>query len=182
MNLAEAIEKHQYLKSVHSKLPKGAVSKIAIKDLNALSELKENIQQTINDEIGASLDKGNLIKPGSNKKRDRLSKLTINATDELIKLEERYREETGIQKLRVKSNNVFGYFIEVSKTHTNKVPKEFSRRQTLVNCERYTTEELSTFEKEMISAKEKLEKLEREIFKSLISETSALSKRDSNSG
>lgn len=176
LNLAEAIDKYQDLKAVYGKLPKGALSRIAPKDLKALNELKERIQKTINDEIGASLEKGNLIKPGCDKKRDRLAKLTTNATDELTNLEERYREETGIQKLRVKSNNVFGYFIEVSKTHTNKVPKEFSRRQTLVNCERYTTEELSAFEKEMISAKEKLERLEREIFKSLISETSSLSK------
>jgi DNA mismatch repair protein MutS len=176
LNLSEAIEKYEELKPILSKLPKGALSKIGAKEHKSLNELKDLVKLTINDEIGASLEKGNLIKPGCDKKRDRLAILTNNASEELSNLEERYRLETGIQKLRVKSNNVFGYFIEVSKSHTEKVPKGFSRRQTLVNCERYTTEELAAFEKEMVSAKDKLEKLEREIFKNIISKTSSLSK------
>ncbi|MCO4794729.1 MAG: DNA mismatch repair protein MutS [Bacteriovoracaceae bacterium] len=176
LNLAEATSIYENLKGILAKLPKGSLRKVTPKELKSLTALKERIQITINDEIGASLDKGNLIKPGCDKKRDRLAKLTTNASGELDQLEIRYREETGIQKLRVKSNNVFGYFIEVSKSHTSKVPKDFTRRQTLVNCERYTTEELSVFEKEMISAKEKLERLERKIFKDIIAETASLSK------
>ncbi|MFT6069891.1 MAG: DNA mismatch repair protein MutS [Bacteriovoracaceae bacterium] len=138
-----------------------------------LEELTSNIEKTINDEIGATLEKGNLIKKGANKKRDRLSKLSQNAHNEMNEMEERYRNETGIPKLRIKYNNVAGYFIEVSKTHSNKVPKTFERRQTLVNSERYTTPELDAFEKEMLSAKEKLERLEREIFKDLVSQVNA---------
>ena len=134
LNLSEAIEKYEELKPILSKLPKGALSRIGAKEHKSLNELKDLVKLTINDEIGASLEKGNLIKPGCDKKRDRLAILTNNASEELSNLEERYRLETGIQKLRVKSNNVFGYFIEVSKSHTEKVPKGFSRRQTLVNC------------------------------------------------
>lgn len=159
------------LKSSFNSLPK-----IKNKELETLNLLSEEIDQTINDEIGASLEKGNLIKKGCSRKRDKLWKLTNNAHEELAKLEERYREETGILKLKVKSNNVAGYFIEISKTHSNKVPKHFDRRQTLVNSERYTTDELNEFEKEMISAKDKLEKLEREIFKDLVDRVAAEAK------
>lgn len=133
-----------------------------------LIELEKRIVKTINNEIGASLEKGNLIKPGFHKERDKLSLLATNATDELIKLEERYRNETGISNLKVRSNNITGFFIEVSKSHANKVPRYFERRQTLVNGERYTTAELLQFEKEVITAKERLLQLEREIFKELI--------------
>ena len=168
INLSQAIKIYGSMKKSLDKLINGLWTNLKPKEFKALSELSETIDKTINDEIGASLDKGNLIRPGCHKKRDRLAKLSNNASEELSRLEERYREETGIPKLRVKSNNVAGYFIEVSKTHTNKVPKHFERRQTLVNSERYMTEELSAFEKEMISAKEKLERLEREIFKDII--------------
>ncbi len=149
-------------------IPTNVLDNFKKKELKILESISETITKTINDEIGASLDKGNLIKPGSNLERDRLANLTTNTSDELLKLENRYREETGILKLKVKSNNVAGYFIEVSKIHTDKVPKYFDRRQTLVNSERYTTEELTQFEKEMFSSKEKLERLEREIFKGII--------------
>src|SRR5690606_35386179 len=88
--------------------------------------------------------------------------------------ENKYREETGISNLKVKHNNVAGYFIEISKSHINKVPKNFIRRQTLVNSERYQSEELADFEKEILSAKDKLHKLEKEIFDNLVKETSQL--------
>ena len=138
-------------------------------NLKTALQLASEINLLINDEIGASLDKGNLIKDGANKSRDRLAKLAKSADGELLKLEEKYREQSGIQKLRIKSNNVNGYFIEVSKSHTNKVPKSFERRQTLVNSERYITAELLDFEKEVLTAKEKLERVERELFKELVS-------------
>lgn len=141
------------------------------KSFQALKKLSQEIEETLNDEIGASLEKGNLIKAGINKTRDRLAKLANSAEDELVKLEERYRKETGINNLRVKSNNVAGFFIEVSKSHTNKMTKKFERKQTLVNAERYVTEELAVFEKEMVSAKDKLSKLEKEIFQSLVTKT-----------
>src|SRR5690606_13022755 len=142
--------------------------KFSKKDMEELFLLAEKIQETINDELGANLDKGNLIKSGCNKNRDRLFKLTQNASESLLELEAKYRKETTIPNLKVKHNNVAGYFIEVSKSHTNKVPKSFIRRQTLVNSERYQTDELADFEKEILSAKDKLQKLEKEIFDSLV--------------
>jgi DNA mismatch repair protein MutS len=156
------------------------IKALPIKDLLAAAEIKKltalavAITATLNDEIGASLEKGNLIKEGVDKNRDRLAKLHLNVAEELMKMEARLKEETGILKLRIKSNNVTGFFIEVSKGSTVKVPKYFERRQTLVNAERYTTPELVQLEKETITAQTKLEKLEREIFKSLINTVSDL--------
>jgi len=168
LNISYAVNKAQeIIKLLNAKNLK-ALPKLAPKMMSALDELAQEIQATLNDEIGASLDKGNLIKQGVNKTRDRLAKISVSAEDELVKLEERYRKETGISNLKVKSNNVAGFFIEVSKTHSDKMPKKFVRKQTLVNAERYQTDELAEFEKEMITAKEKLSKLEREIFQNLI--------------
>ena len=150
-------------------------SDLSASEIKKISTLADTITKTLNDEIGASLEKGNLIKVGVSKERDRLAKLHINVADELLKMETRLREESGILKLRIKSNNVSGFFIEVSKGSTTKVPEYFERRQTLVNAERYTTPELTQLEKDTITAQSKLEKLEREIFKDLINQVSDLS-------
>ncbi len=175
LNTATAIDSYEkILDDLKTKL-KGLVTPLKPASLKGLQSLKEDIQSTLNDEVGASLEKGNLIKKGASKNRDRLAKLSQNAAEELSALEQRYRDETGIAKLRVKSNNVAGYFIEVSKSFSSQVPASFNRRQTLVNSERYTTEELTEFEKEITTAKEKLQKLEREIFKGLIEKVTSLS-------
>ena len=174
LNISTSIQVYTDLNKTLDKLPIDIFTQIKKKDIKLLLALRETITKTINDEIGANLDKGNLIKDGAHEERDRLSKLSQNASGELLELEQRYRDETGIQKLKIKSNNVAGYFIEVSKIHTDKVPAHFVRRQTLVNSERYMTEELSAFEKEMVVAKERLEKLEREIFKAIIESVSNL--------
>lgn len=175
LNLAHAIQTYTQLKKNLSKPISLYCKELTRKQHQLLTELADQLASTINDEIGASLEKGNLIKPGASKKRDQLAKLSLNANDELEKLQEKYRQQTGILKLRVKSNNLAGFFIEVSKGQSHLVPKNFDRRQTLVNSERFTTKELNDFEKEIISAKDKLEKLEREIFKSLLEEVTNLS-------
>jgi DNA mismatch repair protein MutS len=168
LNTARAIQAYQRIHKTTAKPLKGLISCLSPIHNKKLETLAEKINQTINDEVGASLDKGNLIKSGCDKKRDRLASLSDNAQAELDSFEKRLRQETGIAKLRVKSNNVAGYFIEVSKSSTSQIPEHFNRRQTLVNSERYTTQELGTFEKEILSAQIKLEKLEREIFKGLV--------------
>ncbi len=175
INTATAVSCYENIKKLLKGDLKDLFTPLKPKTFKAIKELAQEIELTINDEVGASLDKGNLIKAGASKKRDRLARLAKSASGELEKLEERYRQETGIPKLRVKSNNVAGYFIEVSKSYTKQVPEYFNRRQTLVNSERYTTEELDQFEKEIVSAQEKLERLEREIFKSIVDKMTALS-------
>lgn len=168
LNTARAIHAYAAINKSVGKPLKGLIKNLPTAKSKKLQELADRIDITINDEVGANLDKGNLIRPGCNKKRDKLASLSGNAHAELESFEKRLRVETGINKLRVKSNNVAGYFIEVSKSFASQVPEHFNRRQTLVNSERYTTEELNGFEKEILSAKIKLEKLEREIFKDLV--------------
>lgn len=172
LNIAKANAKFKAITKKIPNLPKGIVPNFSKKEVKVLNDLQTKIEQTINDEIGASLDKGNLIKAGCNKQRDKLAKLNTNATSALLDLEVKYREETNIPNLKVKHNNVAGYFIEVSKSHTKKVPAHFIRRQTLVNSERYQSPELADFEKEMLAAKDKLHKLERQIFDEIVSEIS----------
>lgn len=140
--------------------------KLPKKDMEFLAKLSRDIRHTISDEMGAHADKGNLIKPGAHEERDRLAKLANSASEEILKLEAKYRASTGIGNLKIKHNNISGFFIEVSNSHLSKVPKSFLRRQTLVNNERYVTEELEVFEKDVTQAMDKLIKLEREIFES----------------
>lgn len=168
LNLGKAIEIYFDLLPKVKKLPKDLLESFTKKQLNSLEELSSKISSTLNSEIGATLDKGNLIKDGCSKERDKLSKLLGNATDALVELETQYRKETGINNLKIKSNNVAGFFIEVSKSHTSKVPKDFDRRQTLVNSERYQSPKLAEFEKDLVTAKDRLLKLEREIFDNLV--------------
>jgi DNA mismatch repair protein MutS len=175
LNLAKTIVLYQELITTLKNMPKGVIHLLSKEEEGLLSELSESILNTLNDEIGASLDKGNLIQKGASKKRDRLAKISQNAAGEVLKLETQYREKYNISKLKIKHNNINGYFIEITKLHAGKVPKHFIRKQTLVNSERFITEELVEFEKDVISAQDKLEKLERELFESLVSKTAELS-------
>jgi DNA mismatch repair protein MutS len=173
INISIAVTAYEKLLSLAQTL--SLKTTLSSQEINDLSNLANKMAKTLNDEVGAGLEKGNLIREGVNPERDRLCKLHLNVTDALLDMENRLRESSGILKLRIKSNNVAGFFIEVSKGSTTKVPSYYERRQTLVNAERYTTPELTQLEKETITAKEKLEKLEREIFKDLISDVSVLS-------
>lgn len=174
LNLSGAIEYYFLFFKELDKMPKAIFQSLKKEDQSELVSLKDKINKAINHEIGANLEKGNLIKEGFNKERDRLFSLSQNASFELLELEKKYREKTSINNLKVKYNNISGYFIEVSKSHLSKVPKSFLRRQTLVNSERYQTEELIEFEKEILSAKDKLQKIERKIFNDLILEVKNL--------
>ncbi|MBT7668098.1 MAG: DNA mismatch repair protein MutS, partial [Bdellovibrionales bacterium] len=149
-------------------------SLLANREYTQLTSFATKIESALNPEPGASLEKGNLIMPSFSAARDRLSTLCSGRTMELMELEERYRQETGIKKLKIKSNNVHGHFIEVSNSQQHLVPTYFERRQTLVNCERYTTKELNKFEQEVVYAQERLEQLERKLFKELTGELSTL--------
>lgn len=169
INISRAVFSFRTILGNLPHFPQNAIEQLQADEILALTELAERIAITINDEIGASLEKGNLIRPGCNVERDRLANLSTNWADQLLTLENRYREQTGITKLRIKSNNINGHFIEVSKINSKQVPDFFQRRQTLVNSERYVTEELLDFEKEVFASQEKLERLEKELFKEIIS-------------
>lgn len=167
LNLAHAFEVFMGLEKEMEENGFNFFQKLPKKDLEFLTNLALDVRKFINDEMGAHHEKGNLIRPGSHKERDRLAKLANSASDEILKLEAQYRSSTGIGNLKIKHNNISGYFIEISNSHLSKVPKSFQRRQTLVNNERYVTEELEAFEKDVTLAMDKLIKLEKEIFDGL---------------
>ncbi len=177
LNLSGSFEKFMSIESDMEAEGFNFFQKLPRKDIDFLFDISQKIRSTINDEMGAHFDKGNLIKKGSHPERDRLAKLATSASDEILKLEANYRSSTGIGNLKIKHNNISGYFIEISNSHLSKVPKTFMRRQTLVNNERYVTEELEAFEKDVTQALDKLIKLEKEIFEdfcALIEERSPL--------
>ncbi|MBP5297427.1 MAG: DNA mismatch repair protein MutS, partial [Bacteriovoracaceae bacterium] len=133
-----------------------------------LAALATQIKAALNDAPEASLDKGNLIKPGFHQERDHFARLQQNSAAALKELEEKYRATTGISNLRIKFNNITGHVIEVSKGQVNKVPADFERRQTLVNAERFISPELMNLQTEILSANTRLMQIERGIFQDLV--------------
>lgn len=167
LNMANAIEIFFVIQDQMDANNFSFFQKLPKKDVDFLKKLALEIRNTISDEMGAHQEKGNLIRPGAHPERDRLASLSNSAADEILKLEEKYRAQTSISNLKIKYNNIAGYFIEVSNSHLSKVPKTFMRRQTLVNNERFVTTELDAFEKDVTSALSKLVKLEKEIFETI---------------
>ena len=130
--------------------------------------LREKITNTLNEDAPVLIQKGNAIAEGVSEELDELRSVAKGGKDYLNKMLERETERTGINSLKIASNNVFGYYIEVRNTHKDKVPEEWIRKQTLVNAERYITEELKEYEAKILGAEEKIAFLESEVFSKLI--------------
>ncbi len=137
------------------------------KNLDELSEIYQSLKRTLVENPPASPKEGGLIKEGVSEELDKLKKLRDNAESLLKKIEEDERKRTGIQSLKVGFNNVFGYYIEVSKANLHLIPKNYIRKQTLVNAERFITPELKELEEKILSAKERINAIEYEIFLNL---------------
>ena len=136
--------------------------------LNACEVLREKIKATLNPEAPVSINKGNAIATGIHEELDELRSIAFSGKEYLEALEARESSKTGIPSLKISFNNVFGYYIEVRNTHKDKVPAEWIRKQTLVNAERYITEELKEYESKILGAEEKIYKLEVELFEQLV--------------
>jgi len=136
------------------------------KELATFDELVELFDSSLNEEPPISLKEGNLIKKGYNSELDELRDLSSGSKDFLLELEQKEKERTGIKNLKVGYNKVFGYYIEISKGQCNLVKEEFGydRRQTLSNCERFTTKELKEKESIILGAEEKIINLEYQLF------------------
>ncbi|MBN22361.1 MAG: DNA mismatch repair protein MutS, partial [Bdellovibrionaceae bacterium] len=148
--------------------------KTEIKELKAdLHPLYQRILETQNDEAPLLARDGKIFKRGFSKELDHLIQLTENGEQWLIDLEKKERESTGISNLKVRYNRVFGYYIEVTKAHSSKVPERYQRKQTMVNAERFFTSELKKFEEEILSAESKRKSLELELFQELLEEIKA---------
>ena len=148
---------------------KNASVKLIGKQLNDCKELIDKISSTIFDDAPVNINKGNTIANGVSEELDELRNIANSGKEYLDSMLERETERTGIPSLKIAFNNVFGYYIEVRNTHKNKVPEEWIRKQTLVNAERYITEELKEYESKILGAEEKIQQLESELFGTLIS-------------
>ena len=138
------------------------------KQLNDCADLIAKISETLFDDSPVSINKGNAIENGVSLELDDLRAISNSGKEYLDNMLAREIERTGITSLKIAFNNVFGYYIEVRNTHKDKVPEEWIRKQTLVNAERYITEELKEYETKILGAEEKIQALEFEIFSKLI--------------
>ena len=146
----------------------------AVRDnIDLLDDVKALIDNAIVEEPPFSVREGGLIKQGFNAEIDELKKIVQGGASLLAEIEAREKERTGIPKLRVSYNKVFGYFIEVTNSYKDLVPEEYIRKQTLTNCERYITQELKELEGKMLGAKDRLVALEYEMFATVRNQISA---------
>ncbi len=136
--------------------------------LDVCEELRERIGREVNEEAPALVNKGHVIASGVNADLDELRSLAFSGKDYLIKLQQRESERTGIPSLKVAFNNVFGYYLEVTNAHKDKVPAEWIRKQTLVNAERYITPELKEYEEKILGAEEKIAAIETRLYNELV--------------
>lgn len=136
--------------------------------LDACELLREKIGATLNSDAPVSIAKGNAIARGVNAELDELRVISHSGKEFLEAIEARESERTGISSLKISFNNVFGYYIEVRNTHKDKVPSEWIRKQTLVNAERYITEELKEYEAKILGAEERIQSIEAALFESLV--------------
>ena len=136
--------------------------------LNLCVPIRDRIAREINNDPPLLINKGGVIKDGVNADLDELRRISYSGKDYLLQIQQRESEETGIPSLKVAYNNVFGYYIEVRNVHKDKVPKEWIRKQTLVNAERYITQELKEYEEKILGAEDKILVLETQLYTNLV--------------
>ncbi|MGO9828830.1 MAG: DNA mismatch repair protein MutS [Myxococcaceae bacterium] len=135
--------------------------------LGAHGELRALLSRAVAEEPPAALDEGGLFRPGYSPELDALVALSTDGKSTLAQLEQRERERTGIQSLKVRYNRVFGYFLEVTRANLHLVPEDWERRQTMVGAERFVTPELKSWEEQVLTAEERRCSLERRLFEEL---------------
>ena len=136
-------------------------------------ELVDYLTHTMHPETAAAIGKGDVIASGVSAELDELRNIARNGKDYLLQIQERETERTGIPSLKIGYNSVFGYYLEVRNAHKDKVPQEWIRKQTLVNAERYITEELKEYEQKILGAEERIYLLETQIYAELVSKIQA---------
>ena len=167
VQLKNALEAIVPIKALASQCDNDALQQIGLR-LHGCESLRERIKETLNEDAPVLVSKGGVIAPGYSSALDEYRTLAHSGKDYLDQMLARETEATGIASLKIASNNVFGYYIEVRNTHKDKVPDDWIRKQTLVNAERYITEELKTYEAKILGAEEKIGQLEQELFTALL--------------
>ncbi len=136
--------------------------------LNPCKYIGDRIAREIKEEPSTLISKGNVIADGVSEELDELRNIAFSGKDYLAKLRDREVQRTGIPSIKISYNQVFGYYLEVTNTHKDKVPDDWQRKQTLTNAERYITPELKEYEEKILSAEEKILRLEEELFRQLV--------------
>ncbi|MCE6990480.1 DNA mismatch repair protein MutS [Dyadobacter sp. CY323] len=173
--LKKSLRQIEPIKDILSKLMEGqegkpaqAILKKYSDQLNPCSFLVEKIETELRDDAPVLSNQGRMIKSGVNPELDELHAISYEGKDYLLKLQNREIERTGIGSLKIAYNKVFGYYLEVTHAHQNKVPSDWIRKQTLVNAERYITPELKEYEEKILNAEDKISAIEFKIFQELI--------------
>ncbi len=141
--------------------------------MTGCADLLDDIAHTLSGECAAAIGKGDVIGSGVNAELDELRSIAHGGREYLLAMQQRESERTGIPSLKISYNNVFGYFLEVRNTYKDKVPPEWIRKQTLVNAERYITQELKDYEEKILGAEERIYALETDIYSALVSRIQA---------
>src|SRR5690606_26758917 len=167
IHLKNSLEALVPIKAAAEQNPNASLKKLG-SDLDPCHELRDKIKEVLTEEAPVNIGKGNTIATGYCEELDELRGLAFSGKDYLKKMLERETQRTGISSLKIASNNVFGYYIEVRNTHRDKVPDDWIRKQTLVNAERYITEELKEYESKILGAEERILDLEQQLFERLL--------------
>jgi DNA mismatch repair protein MutS len=160
------------LKSLLQPMKSGLLRRIG--DMDALEALRGQVTEIIGDDPPVTVREGGMIRRGYSPEVDRLRDLTENARGAVAAIEQKERERTGVKKLKVGYNKVFGYYIEMPRSQSETVPEDYIRKQTLVNGERFVTEELKNLESQLLTARDRLNELEYRIFKDLSDTVAAM--------
>jgi len=167
VQLKNSLEAIVPIKSITSNCNNQSI-KVIGDTLQSCELLREKIKETLNEDAPVNVLKGNTIASGFSSELDELRGLSKSGKSYLDKMLERESERTGITSLKIDSNNVFGYYIEVRNTHKDKVPSEWIRKQTLVSAERYITEELKEYEAKILGAEDRILAIEQQLFSELV--------------
>lgn len=167
VQLKNSLEAIVPIKQITTKSKNEALSLIG-DQLHTCDMLRSKIKEMVSEEAPVNMLKGSTIAKGYSAELDELRGLAFSGKDYLDKMLERETQRTGIGSLKIASNNVFGYYIEVRNTHKDKVPEDWIRKQTLVNAERYITEELKEYEAKILGAEERILSLEQQLFSQLV--------------
>lgn len=170
LQVANALEQIRIIRELCKESENASVKAFA-EQLNPCESICNRIKKEIRPDAPAMTSKGNFIAEGVDAELDDLRNLSRSGKDYLINIQRREMEATGITSLKVGFNNVFGYYLEVTNTHKDKVPAEWIRKQTLTNAERYITEELKEYEQKILGAEEKIQVIEERVYAELIAAT-----------
>jgi DNA mismatch repair protein MutS len=167
VQLKRALTAIAEIKSICESIDQDSIKRIA-EQINICSSIKEKIEKELQPDPPIMVTKGKVMADGLDEELDRLRKIAFGGKNYLLELQRNESEKTGIHSLKIAFNNVFGYYLEVSNTHKDKVPQEWIRKQTLINAERYITPELKEYEEQILGAEEKIYAIETRLFNDLV--------------